>query len=286
VRRQQRRSVHGLIRRSRRPRRDRYQGRYASAQERFHHHETNGSNSSVNINHVSPCSGRRSAPDRGCRQRRSRDQFRPSRRRATSDEQIAQTDRQLDAIEPRPREWTAGGKNGKGTRRIFVSNPPLQVNPSSICSRTESWRRRPAGQVSEGCWIWFSGKERHGCWATGGQGPLPLGRGIRRERRGAHPPTRVGSFRACGGLPPHSQSGSKLQHSTNAGQRLSQRRPRCVQARSMSLARGPSLIVSRHAEFHVAHLSPKWHTTPERRWLFAPLQNQALRPFQALPGWH
>jgi hypothetical protein len=89
-----------------------HHGRHASAQERSHHHETNDSNSSVNINHVSPCSGRRSVPDRGCRQRRSRVQFRPLFRRATSDEQIAPTDRQLDAIEVRPRKLTASGEAG------------------------------------------------------------------------------------------------------------------------------------------------------------------------------
>ena len=35
--------------------------------------------------------------------------------------------------------------------------------------------------------------------------------------------------------------------------------------------RGPSLIVSRRAEFPVAQRGPKWHTAPERRWLIPAL---------------
>ncbi len=37
------------------------------------------------------------------------------------------------------------------------------------------------------------------------------------------------------------------------------------------LGRGPSMIVSRRAEFPVAQRGPKWHTAPERRWLIPAL---------------
>jgi hypothetical protein len=35
--------------------------------------------------------------------------------------------------------------------------------------------------------------------------------------------------------------------------------------------RGPSSIVSRHAELRVAQRGPKWHTAPQRRWLIPAL---------------
>jgi hypothetical protein len=35
--------------------------------------------------------------------------------------------------------------------------------------------------------------------------------------------------------------------------------------------RGPSLIVSRQAEFPMAHRGPKWHAAPKRRWLIPAL---------------
>jgi hypothetical protein len=55
-----------------------------------------------NPKYLTFCSGRRSTPDRGCRQRPSRDPFRPRGRPAISDEQIALIGRQLDAVVVRP----------------------------------------------------------------------------------------------------------------------------------------------------------------------------------------
>ena len=36
----------------------------------------------------------------------------------------------------------------------------------------------------------------------------------------------------------------------------------------------------------VAQRGPKWHTAPQRRWLFPALRNQAIRHFRSVPKWH